>query len=171
MKQLRGKHVKKFFKNRPDRGKEIVLILENVQYAKNVAGIFRTAVGANVSKIILTGISKTPPFGKDLKKVSRGRENNVKWVYNQTTTEVIPSLKEEGFTILAIELSEEAITHSELPEYIKNKDKICFIAGNEDSGVNRTTLELCDKAVMIPMYGKGASLNVTISVGIVLFSF
>ena len=80
-------------------------------------------------------------------------------------------LKAEGFYLTAVELAEGAIFLNDLKEYIKDKEKVCFIVGNEDSGVNRTTLEQCDCAVMIPMYGKNASLNVTISAGIVLFSF
>lgn len=59
----------------------------------------------------------------------------------------------------------------DLGQYLKDKQKICFIVGNEDSGVNKTTLGLCDNAVTIPMYGNNPSLNVSISVGIVLFSF
>lgn len=93
LKQLRGKNITKYFKNQPKRGFEIVLVLENIQYAKNVANIFRTAEAAGVKKIILTGISKRPPFGKDLKKVSRGTENNIDYDAKDKTLDVIPDLK------------------------------------------------------------------------------
>lgn len=172
MKQLRGKAVKKFLKeNIVTRKQNIVLILENIQYAKNVANMFRTAESAGVSKIFLTGISHKPPFGKGLKKVSRGSENKVRYSYLQRSLEVIPDLKKEGYHIIAIELTDKHILLPDLKKYISDKNKICFIAGNEDSGVNRTTLELCDTSVTIPMYGKNPSLNVNVSVGIVLFSF
>ena len=68
MKQLRGKEIKKYFKNKPKRDYDVVVVLENIQYAKNVANIFRTSESAGVKKIYLTGISHHPPFGKDLKK-------------------------------------------------------------------------------------------------------
>ncbi|OGG13526.1 hypothetical protein A2773_00565 [Candidatus Gottesmanbacteria bacterium RIFCSPHIGHO2_01_FULL_39_10] len=171
MKQLRGKYAKKFIKNLPKRDKSVVLILENVQYATNVANIFRTAESAGVEKIYLTGVSKTPPFGKDLKKVSRGAERKVTHESIMSALNVIPTLKNDGYVILAIELVEGAIMLEELKDFLKHHQKICFIAGSEDSGVNRTSLELCDGAVTIPMYGKNPSLNVTVSVGIVLFSF
>lgn len=171
MKQLRGKEVKKFFKNQPKRDHDIVLILENIQYAKNVANIFRTAESAGVKKIYLTGISQKPPFGKDLKKVSRNAENKVKYEYFDKTLEILPVLKEESYHIIAIELTDNNILLPDLKNYLEDKRKVCFVAGNEDSGVNRTTLEQCDVAVTIPMYGKNPSLNVNVSVGIVLFSF
>jgi len=172
MKQLRGKEIKKYFKNnKPKRDFNIVVVLENIQYAKNVANIFRTSESAGVKKIYLTGISHHPPFGKDLKKVSRGSENEVKYEIAKSTLDIIPSLKSEGYHILAIEITDEGILLPDLKNYLKDKKKVCFIAGNEDSGVNRTTLEKCDNSVIIPMYGKNLSLNVNVSVGVVLFGF
>lgn len=171
MKQLRGKEVKKYFKKFPERKQDIILILENIQYAKNVANIFRTAEAAGVEKVYLTGISHSPPFGKDLSKVSRGTEHKVRYEYINKTLDLIPKLQQDGYKIIAIELTDSNVLLPELASYLKGIDKVCFIAGNEDSGVNRTTLELCDNAVTIPMYGKNPSLNVNVSVGVVLFSF
>ena len=79
IKQLRGKNIKKYFKNQEKRSHDIILILENIQYAKNVANIFRTAESAGVSKIFLTGISQRPPLGKGLKKGSRNSENKINY--------------------------------------------------------------------------------------------
>ena len=171
MKQLRGRDVKKYFKHHPGRNKEIVLVLENIQYARNVANLFRTAESAGVSKIILTGISKQPPFGNDLVKVSRGAEKKVPHVYCNDTVEYLQEINKQGFIIIAIELTDESILVEQLKDRLYKLDKVCFIVGNEDSGVNRRTLELCDLAVMVPMYGKNASLNVTVSAGVILFSF
>ena len=170
-KQLRGKRAIKFFKDLPKRNHDTILLLENVQYAINVANIFRTAESAGIRKIYLTGISQKPPFGKGLIKVSRGAESQVKYEYVDKTLDIIPQLKAEGYHLIAIELTDRNILLPDLKEYLKDKPKVCFIAGNEDSGVNRTTLEQCDNVVTIPMYGKNASLNVNVSVGVVLFSF
>lgn len=171
VKQLRGKEIKKYFKNFPKRKHDIVLLLENIQYAKNVANIFRTAESAGVGKIYLTGISQKPPFGKGLKKVSRGSENKVRYEYFDKTLDIIHKIRADGYHAIAIELTDTNILLPDLKEYLKDKPKVCFVAGNEDSGVSRTTLEQCDTAVTIPMYGKNPSLNVNVSVGIILFSF
>ncbi|NQS88863.1 TrmH family RNA methyltransferase [Patescibacteria group bacterium] len=171
MQQLRDKEAQKYFNSLPPRKYDIVLILENIQYAKNVANIFRSAESADVKKIYLTGISKKPPFGKGLQKVSRGSETKVEHEYVTNTLEILPKLKGENYHIMALEVTDKHVFHSDLKRYLGDKKKICFIAGNEDSGVNRTTLEQCDSAVTILMYGKNPSLNVNVSVGIVLFSF
>lgn len=171
MRQLNKKEVKKKYKEFPKRDKEIFLILENIEYARNVASIFRTAEAAGVKRMYLTGITKTPPFGKEMRQVSRNKENGVEWVYKETSGEVIQILKKQGFTICAIELTDSSITVSKLKDALKTKQKICFVAGSEVFGMKKTTLEKCDMGVEIPMYGKLSSLNVSVSVGVVLYSF
>ena len=47
--------------------------------------------------------------------------------------------------------------------------KTCLVVGNEDHGVTRATLEACDAAVFLPMYGKGLSLNVHVALSIVVY--
>lgn len=171
MEQLRGKEAQKYFETIPERNHEIILILENIQYAKNVANIFRTAESAGVKKVYLTGISRKPPFGKGLKKVSRGSENKVDYAYAKDTLDILPKIKKENYHVMALEVTDEHVLHSDLKRYLGDKKRVCFIAGNEDSGVNRRTMEQCDTAVTIPLYGENPSLNVNVSVGIVLFSF
>jgi 23S rRNA (guanosine2251-2'-O)-methyltransferase len=171
IKQLQGKQATKYFKKLPTRNHEIILILENIQYAKNVANMYRTAESAGVSKIYLTGISHKPPFGIGLQKVSRGAENVINHEYVEKTEDLLPTIKEEGYHVIAIEIANKNVLLSDLKNYLGDKKKICFIAGNEDAGINHTTLEHCDAAVTIPMYGENPSLNVSTSVGAVLFGF
>ncbi len=171
MKQLRKKDVQKHFKDLPDREHEIILTLENIQYATNVANIFRSSEAAGVSKLFLAGATKTPPFGKDLRKVSRATEDRLKYEYVPNIVEHLKEIKNNGFTIISIELTDNNILLSDLKDYLSDKRKVCFVAGSEDSGVSQKVLDLCDVSVTIPMYGKNASLNVNVSVGIVLFSF
>ncbi len=170
MRQLRKKEIKKLMKVEK-RESEIYLILENIQYARNVASIFRTADAAGIKRLYLTGISQKPPFGKELKKASRNKEESVEWFYKNTTGEVLQTLKKLGFYIVGIELTDESKSINELNDFLKDKNKVCFIAGSEVYGITNSTLEKCDLTVHIPMYGKGASLNVGTSIGIVLYSF
>jgi len=53
MQQLKDKEAQKYFDSLPSRNHDIVLILENIQYAKNVANIFRSAESAGVKKIYM----------------------------------------------------------------------------------------------------------------------
>lgn len=169
MRRLDKKQIKKQSKALK-RNQQIYLLLENIQYATNVASSFRTADAAGVKKIFLTGISKQPPFGKDLRKTSRSKERSVHWEYVQESATVIRKLKQRGFTIVAIELAEGAIPLHKLYETMQEHENICFVAGSEVYGVTNSTLDLCDYAVQVPMYGKGASLNVSVATAVVLFS-
>ncbi len=170
MEQLNKKQIKKFFKG-ARRDREIYIILENTQYARNVAGIFRTADAAGVKKVILSGISKTPPFGKDLSKASRNKEKVVRREYFEDPKKAIASVKKEGFYLVAVELTNEAEEISRLSYLISDKQKVCFVFGSEVYGVKNETLRACHASVYLPMYGKGASLNVATTAGIVLYSF
>jgi 23S rRNA (guanosine2251-2'-O)-methyltransferase len=171
MQRLDKKQIKKKYKEYPKRTQTIYLLLENIEYARNVAAIFRTADAARVGKIFLTGISFQPPFGKDLVKASRHKEKSIPWEYEKDSAKAIQKLKQQGFEIVGIELTDSSMDLSELQSYMDKHEKVCFVAGSEVYGIVKTTLEKLDTAVQIPMYGKGASLNVGMSVGIVLFSF
>lgn len=170
MEQLSKKQIKRFFKGKR-RGREIILLLENIQYATNVASIFRTADAAGVKKIYLTGISKTPPFGKDLSKTSRNKEKSVQWEYFDTTKKALKQIKKDGFYTVAVELTNDAEDASRLSYIISDKERVCFVLGSEVYGVKNETLKECKKSVFLPMYGKGASLNVATTAGIILYQF
>jgi tRNA G18 (ribose-2'-O)-methylase SpoU len=172
MEKLSKKEIKKYFKNFK-RNKKIVVLAENIQYARNVANIFRICDAAGVSRLFLTGISHTPPFGRDLRKASRNKEKSVEWFYFESSIKTIQRLKNDGFKIVAVELCKESFPVHDLKNKLEeNKvNKVCFVVGNEVYGLTSRTLEYCDYAAVIPMYGKGASLNVTNSLAIALFSF
>jgi tRNA G18 (ribose-2'-O)-methylase SpoU len=169
MSQLFGIKLKRFLKHRYEHDFELVVILENVQYARNVAESFRISDALKVSKIILTGISQQPPFGKDLVKVSRAKEKSIPWEYEETSGKAISKLKKKGFTVVAVELTEAAL---DLPEFLGGlqSKKIAVIVGNEGYGIVKSTLALVDNEVILPMFGKGASLNVSVSLAVFLYT-
>ncbi|GAB4283602.1 MAG: TrmH family RNA methyltransferase [Candidatus Dojkabacteria bacterium] len=167
---LSKKEIKKTFK-KFKRKQEIFLLLENIQYATNVASIFRTADAAGVRRIILTGISHKPPFGKDLSKTSRHKEKSVQWEFHKTSGKILNTLKKNGFIVVSLELTNNSVDLYSLPYKLAGRDKVCIVVGNEVHGVSKSTLEKSDLSVHIPMFGKGASLNVGVAAGILLFGF
>jgi len=167
MRILQKKEIKKLNKE-TKQNKEIILIVENMQYARNVAELFRVADALKVKKVYLTGISQKPPFGKDLQKVSRTKENHIPWEYTEKLHNLIIKLKKDEFNILALELTDESLP---VNIYLRKKlsEKIAIIVGNEVYGITKETLSFCNESVHLPMYGKGSSLNVTVSLGILLY--
>lgn len=164
LKQLRGKPLKDFLKTleRPER--ELIFLLQDLEYAANVGSAFRIADACGVRRMVLTGITTCPPHPQ-VRKIARGRDRRVAWTYVEQADEALVGLKEEGFTICALEL-----TASSVPYYAADyPDKLCLVVGHEDHGVTKRTLAACDMAVFIPMYGKGASLNAHVSLGVAAY--
>lgn len=149
----------------------MVVLLPDIRSAHNVGSIFRTCDAAGVSRVVLSGYSPRPvdKFGrvqKEIAKTALGGEKTIPWIYEKSTKSAINDLKEEGFSIVGVELLEGAI------DYRKYKvvKKVVFVFGNEVDGLSKSILVLCDKVIQIPMRGKKESLNVSVSAGIILFN-
>ena len=148
-----------------------VLILENLRSVENTASIFRTAEALGVSKIILVGTTPAPVdrFGRkrqDFTKVSLGAETT-NWEYVKDLGFTIYDLRDQGFTIIALEQGPKA---KKLGSFEANKlERFALVVGNEVEGVSRIVLDICDEIVEIPMQGKKESLNVSVATGIALF--
>ncbi|HEV7449359.1 MAG TPA: TrmH family RNA methyltransferase [Candidatus Paceibacterota bacterium] len=150
-----------------------ILVLHNIRSAHNVGSMFRTADGAGVGRIILSGYTPDhlDPKGKerrDFVKVSLGAEKFVPHERAKQLSAALKKLKAEGYTIVAVELTDSAVN---IFDYTPHKDaKLAIVMGNEVRGINKQNLKYCDAVVMIPMRGKKESLNVGVACGIALFT-
>lgn len=144
----------------------MVVVLDNIRSSHNVGSVFRTSDALLVEKIYLCGISSTPP-DKEIRKTALGAENTVDWEYCPSTLDVVSRLKENGYTLIAIEQVEKSIS---LPDFSPGENaKLALVFGNEVKGVQQEVVDLCDFAVEIPQFGTKHSFNISVSVGIVLW--
>lgn len=168
MKPLIGTPLKRFLRDykreNPVDPVDLVAVLQSVEYPANVGSIFRLADAAAFSQLFLTGITPTPP-NPTIEKVGRAKSLNVPWKYVDDAAAILPTLKAQGYHILAIELTEEAVPY----HTYHYPDKTCLVVGHEDHGITKATLAHCDAAVFLPMYGKGLSLNVHVALSIVAY--
>jgi tRNA (guanosine-2'-O-)-methyltransferase len=114
--------------------------------------------------MILCGATPTPPH-PGITKVGRDKHRNVPWSYVDRAEDAVLGLRQEGYAVIALELVESAIPYYEMVA----TDMTAIVVGNEDHGISRAVLDLCDSAVFIPMYGKGQSMNVHVSAAVALF--
>ena len=164
MRQLRGKPLSDFLKKQRRPELDLAFLLQDVEDPVNVGSAFRIADACGVRDICLTGISARPPHPL-IKKVGRGRDRRVAWTYMEDAGQAIDTYRESGFTLCALE-----ITSSSVPYYAADyPDKLCLMVGHEDHGVTNKILSRCDMTIFIPMYGKGASMNVHVSLGVVAY--
>ena len=148
------------------------VLLHNVRSAYNVGAIFRSADGAGVSKIYLTGYTPTPldRFGrprKEIAKTALGAQRSVVWEFANSPVPVIDRLRGEGWSIVGVEQDARAIDYRSLVP----AKKTLFIFGAEVRGLSAALRKRCDSLIEIPMLGTKESLNVSVAAGIVLVRF
>ncbi|MFH0734595.1 MAG: RNA methyltransferase [bacterium] len=143
----------------------VYVLLDSIRSGYNVGSVFRTSDAAMIEKLLLGGYTPAPP-NKEILKTSLGSTESVDWEYIENPIETISDLKTKGFTICALEISENST-----PYYnIKYSDfPICLIVGNEITGVKQELLDLCDISLEIPQYGIKHSLNAAVAYGISVF--
>lgn len=151
--------------------KEVAVLLHNIRSAHNVGSIFRTADGAGVGRVYLSGYTPTPVdrFGreqKDIAKTALGAQQYLSWEYQKSPDKIIASLRKEGWTIVGVEQDAHSVSYRSR----RTKHKTLFILGNEVQGLSKSLREKCSYLVEIPMRGKKESLNVSVAAGVVLFS-
>ena len=161
MEELGRKSVEEF------KGSEknpVIAVLENVRSAYNVGSVFRTADAFLIEAIYITGYTARPPH-KEIKKTALGAEDTVDWKYFPNAVEAVNELKRIGYKIFAVEQVENSISL----EKFNSEDKIAVIFGNEVTGVEQSTIALCDGTIEIPQLGMKHSLNIATAAGVVLW--
>jgi tRNA G18 (ribose-2'-O)-methylase SpoU len=146
----------------------IAIILDNVRSLNNIGSVFRTGDGFCIEQIYLCGITATPP-NKDIHKTALGATESVEWHYEADTLNAIKQLKNEGYTIIAIEQAEGSISLENFNT--NNTEKYALIFGHEVKGVDQQVVDASDYCIEIPQFGTKHSFNISVSVGIVLWEF
>jgi tRNA G18 (ribose-2'-O)-methylase SpoU len=147
-----------------DKENKVILILPNIRSGHNVGAIFRTADGAGVDKLYLTGYTPCPPHTQ-IDKVSLGAEKWMPWEYCKQAGRLLKELKEIGYNIVALEQTK---TSHDIFTW-QPKFPIALVLGNEKTGVSKSLLKYCDESVEIPMAGKKNSLNVSVAAGVAMY--
>lgn len=158
---------------RPDQYNEqpasgVVLVLDNIRSAHNVGSAFRTSDAFKVDKLFLCGICAVPPSA-EIHKSALGAENTVPWEHCDDTVKPVESLKAQGYTVISVEQTEKAV---QLQEFNPQPDsRYALVFGNEVNGVSQEVVDASDLCLEIPQFGTKHSLNVSVSVGVVLWQF
>lgn len=144
----------------------LILVLDDIRSLHNIGSVFRTADAFLVEKIILCGITATPP-NKEIHKTALGATETVEWKHEENVLQVIKNLKQENITVLAIEQVENATFLQDFS--IQENKKYALVFGNEVYGVTQEAVALCDGCIEITQLGTKHSLNIAVSAGIVVW--
>lgn len=146
----------------------LLLVLDNIRSGLNVGSAFRTADAFAVEEILLCGITARPPH-REILKTAIGATETVRWRYFDKVEEALQELKRNGYRILAIEQTDESRPLQELN--IQSGRPYALVFGNEVRGVSEEALPLVEGAVEIPQVGTKHSLNVSVCLGILCWTF
>lgn len=142
----------------------VALLLDNIRSMYNVGSFFRTADGAGVERLYLSGITARPPK-PGIEKTALGAETRVAWESVADPAAHVRRLRSEGFEIAAIETSEQAIDIFDWrPAF-----PVCVLFGHEVEGLPQSLIEACDTLVRLPMLGLKHSLNVANAGAVVMY--
>lgn len=152
------------FKSAPKE--DVVVVLDNVRSQHNIGSAFRSSDAFRVGRIYLCGICAVPPSAQ-IHKSALGAEFSVDWEYSENTMDVVEKLRSEGYVIVSVEQAEDSTSLGGF----KREDgrKYALVFGNEVHGVAQDVVSASDICLEIPQYGTKHSLNVSVSVGIVLW--
>ena len=144
----------------------VVLVLDNIRSAHNVGSAFRTGDAFKVDKVWLCGICACPPSA-ELHKVALGAEFSMPWEHVDDTLAVVERLRAEGYTVICADQTEHAV---QLQRFRRDPSKrYAVVFGNEVDGVRQDVVDAADLCLEIPQSGTKHSLNVSVSVGVVLW--
>lgn len=145
----------------------IKVVLDNVRSLNNVGSAFRTSDAFRIDGIYLCGITAKPPH-REIQKTALGATESVDWKYFTTTAEAVEALRAENYQIIAIEQADESV---ELQDFsVDLEKKYALIFGNEVKGVEEDIVKGADEVVEIPQFGTKHSLNIAVSIGVVLWN-
>jgi 23S rRNA (guanosine2251-2'-O)-methyltransferase len=155
------------------KNKQVVLIAHDIRSAHNVGAFFRTADGAGVEKIFLTGYTPVPASKKfmlttaekQIQKTALGAEKTMTWEKRETIDALLQELKNDGYKLYVLEQDEKSVAYDTYPE----ASKIALLVGNEVDGVPEVLIRQADAILEIPMRGNKNSLNVSVATGVVLY--
>lgn len=143
----------------------LIVILDDVRSMHNVGSVFRTCDAFAAAAVYLCGYTPTPPH-RDIHKTALGATETVSWKHFEQVTDAIAEARNAGYEIFAVEQA-----HSSIPlnQFKGNDKKIALVFGNEVSGVSDAALKMADGCIEIPQWGAKHSLNISVTVGVVLW--
>ena len=143
----------------------IIVILDEVRSMHNVGSAFRTCDAFAIEAIYLCGYTPVPPH-RDIHKTALGATDTVAWQHFATTMEAVTAARNAGCKVMAVEQAHNATMLNELHW---TGERTALVFGNEVTGVQDDVLRTADGCIEIPQWGSKHSLNISVSLGVVLW--
>jgi len=145
-----------------------VIVLDDIRSMNNIGSAFRTADAFKCAAIHLCGITAQPPH-REISKTALGADESVDWLYFADPADSRKALREAGYQIVCVEQVQGSVSLEKFTPI--QGQKYAFVFGNEVFGVNDDWIQESDFSLEIPQFGTKHSLNVSVSMGVVIWDF
>lgn len=140
-----------------------ILVLDRITDVRNLGAIVRTAECVGIDAIVIPD-KNTARLGGDAFKTSAGALSRVPICRERNLKGTITYLKNNGLQVIGC--TEKA---GKLIYDFDYDIPLAIVMGSEEDGISPECLHLCSEQVKVPMFGKIASLNVSVAAGLVLY--
>src|SRR6476661_901354 len=123
----------------------------------DVPAFIGSAAALDIDAVLISPHCGDPLYRRSV-RVSMGTVFQVPWARLESWPQDISVLKQNGFTVAALELTGDAVDVDQLAA--RNPDRLALVLGTEGAGMSAETLAAVDLAVKIPMRAGVDSLNV-----------
>lgn len=146
---------------------QVKVVLHNIRSLYNVGSVFRSCDAFGISEILLSGYTPAPPRA-EITKTAIGAEEFVNWQYRDDPQEMIKELKQSGYVLFGLEQTTDSIPLTRFAPH--SYEKLCFVLGNEVTGIDDELLPHLDGFIDIPQFGHKHSLNVSVAAAVLLYA-
>jgi len=143
--------------------KQVYLLLDGITDVRNFGAIFRNSLATGVTGIVVPE-SNSANINSDTVKASAGAVFHIPISKVNHLNDAIYELKSKDFEIIGLDEKSGINIFNE-----SFNTKTVLILGSEGKGINKSTLNILDKKVSIPMLGEIKSLNVSVACGVSLY--
>ena len=148
-------------------GARRVAVLEDIVDHTNVGAAFRSAAALGIDAVLVTPRCADPFYRRSV-RVSMGTVFQVPWTRIERWPEGVEALRELGFTVAALALSDDAVDLGDLAA--DPPERLALVLGTEGDGLGRRTVAAADLVVRIPMGGDVDSLNVAAASAVAFYA-
>jgi len=145
------------------RQADLRVVLEGVTIAHNASAVIRTCDAAGV--LYLDLVAPNPELLRFNEAISTRADKWLEIGVHPAPAACLGPLKKAGFEIVATHLQKDTVPYTE----IDFGRPVALVFGSEGEGITDECLAFADKVVRIPMFGMVQSLNLSVSVAVILY--
>jgi len=145
------------------RQPDLRVVLEGVTIAHNASAVIRTCDAAGILHLDL--ISPNPELLKFNEAISTRADKWLEIGVHKDPSDCLEPLKRAGYTILATHLQKESVPYTDI-DFTR---PLAIVFGSESEGISEASLAFADAVIRIPMLGMVQSLNLSVSVAVILY--